>query len=293
MKTKFNLLIGAGVLALILPSGAGTLSAQSAQQDQTQQKPTLQKDKQPQAGALSLEGQPAAPAAPVANPAEEADYKAFFQAPPSDWTKKLQLGEEFASKYPRSRYLSSVYSNMVAGYLATNQVKKMTDLGEKEIGLNPNDVNVLALMSQVLVRTLDVKSPTAAQTLEKAEQYGRHAIEVMTTMAKPEGTSDEAFAAAKSEVLSMAHGSLGVSYVRRGKYADAISELEQSVKLVAEPDPVNLYLLGLANERASHFDDAVAAFTKCAAIGGPMQNNCKQGVDEAKKLATTQLSAPK
>lgn len=301
MKTKCNLLMGAGALATLFAYGAGTLLAQSghggqqASQDQSQQKPTLQKDKQP-VGALTLEGQPLAPVAPATNPEEEAAFKAFSDVPtatPADLAKKLQLGEGFIAKYPQSRYLSNVYSNMVYGYFVTSQTQKMTDLGEKEIALNPNDVNVLAMVSQVMVRSLDAKSPTAAQTLAKAEQYSKHAIEVVTTMGKPEGTTDEAFGAAKSQVLSMAHSSLGVAYVRRGKFTDAIPELDQSVKLVSQPDPVNFYLLGLANEKASHFDDAVTAFAKCAQIDGPMQNTCKQGAEEAKKLATTQLSTPK
>jgi tetratricopeptide (TPR) repeat protein len=82
-------------------------------------------------------------------------------------------------------------------------------------------------------------------------------------------------------------------YVRRQKYAEAISELEQSIKIDPTPDPVNYYLLGLSNQRASHFEDAAAAFTKCAAMPGPMQPTCQKGAEEAKKLASTQLSAPK
>jgi hypothetical protein len=59
-----------------------------------------------------------------------------------------------------------------------------------------------------------------------------------------------------------------------------------------EPDPVNLYLLGLANEKASHFDAAVTAYTKCAAIQSTLQPNCKNGIESAKKANSTQLSAP-
>jgi hypothetical protein len=65
------------------------------------------------------------------------------------------------------------------------------------------------------------------------------------------------------------------------------------VKLDPTPDPVNLYLLGVSNQQTSHYDDAVAAFTKCAAIPGGMQGTCKTSAEEAKKLGTTQLSAPK
>jgi hypothetical protein len=56
---------------------------------------------------------------------------------------------------------------------------------------------------------------------------------------------------------------------------------------------VNYYLLGLANKSASHFDDAIAAFNKCAAIPGAMQATCKTQAEDAKKLSSTQLSTPK
>jgi len=56
---------------------------------------------------------------------------------------------------------------------------------------------------------------------------------------------------------------------------------------------VNFYLLGMANTKTSHFDDAVTAYNKCAAVASSMQETCKKGAEEAKKLATTQLSAPK
>jgi hypothetical protein len=35
------------------------------------------------------------------------------------------------------------------------------------------------------------------------------------------------------------------------------------------------------------------AFTKCSEIDGPLQAGCKDGIAQAKKLAATQLSAPK
>ncbi|PYT52436.1 MAG: hypothetical protein DMG43_11740, partial [Acidobacteria bacterium] len=66
--------------------------------------------------------------------------------------------------------------------------------------------------------------------------------------------TDEAFDKAKNQTLASAHSGLGLVYVRRGKFAEAIPELEQSVKLDPSPDPVNFYLLGMANQKASHFD---------------------------------------
>lgn len=288
MKRKNILWIGAGALALAIACGAKPVSAQGSQ-DQSQ-KPATDKDKQPlQTGDLTLN----APTAPGVNPEEEAAFKAFQDARIADMPKKLQLGEDFATKYPRSRYLSNVYSMMVIGYSVTGQAQNLIATGEKELALNPNDVNTLAMLSQAMPRTFDPKSPTATLTLDKAEQYGKRAIDVITTLAKPENMTDEGFAGAKAQVLSLAHAGIGTVYWRRGNSAGAIPELDQAVKLVKDPDPVNLFLLGIVNENTSHFDDAAAAFTRCADIPGPMQANCKAGVDDAKKKAATQLSAPK
>jgi tetratricopeptide (TPR) repeat protein len=106
---------------------------------------------------------------------------------------------------------------------------------------------------------------------------------------------DQNFVAAKNSTLAMAHSGLGLVYFRRGKFNDAIPELEQSVKIDPNPtpDPVNLYLLGLANQKTSHYDDAAAAFNKCASLNSKLQATCRSGADESKKQASTQLSAPK
>jgi tetratricopeptide (TPR) repeat protein len=129
--------------------------------------------------------------------------------------------------------------------------------------------------------------------LEKAEQYAKKAIETTPTISKPDGLSEENFTKAKDQTLAMAHAGLGTVQFRRGNFSDAVKELDLAVKLDPSPDPVNYFLLGISNEKASHFDDAAAAFAKCAAMPSSLQATCKSDIDEAKKLATTQLSAPK
>jgi tetratricopeptide (TPR) repeat protein len=188
-----------------------------------------------------------------------------------------------------------MYQTLVSGYLAKQEVPKMIDAGEKEIALNPNDTPILGLMGQTLARTLNPKAPDALAQLNKAELYSKRAIEVTPTLSKPAELSDEQFTNAKNNALEMGYSGLGLVYLQEGKYDQAIPTLEQSLKTDThpEPDPVNLYLLGLANEKASHFDAAVTAFTKCAAIQSTLQANCKAGIESAKKASSTQLSAPK
>jgi tetratricopeptide (TPR) repeat protein len=288
MKRKWNILVGAGALTVFFLSRAVSAEAQAGQQGQppSQQQPPADKDKQPNPAPLSMDN------APAASPEEDSASKAVQQA--AEPTKRIQLAEEFLQKYPQSRYRGAMYQALVSGYFATQQVPKMLDAGEKEVALNPNDAPVLAVMGQALARTYNPKAPDAAKQLDKAEQYSKRAIEITPTLTKPENLTDEAFSNAKNDTLVMAHSGLGLVYIRRQKFSEAIPELEQSVKADShpDPDPVNYYLLGVADKQTSHFEAAVAAFSKCATVQSTLQATCKSGAEDAKKQSSTQLSAP-
>lgn len=232
---------------------------------------------------------------PPVNAEEDAAIKAYRDAPLSDVPKKLQMGEDFLTKYPQSRYRSEVLSWQVRGYLGTGQTEKMEAAGEKELALQPSDVQTMAILGSALPRSIS-NTMTAEQkekTLADAEQYCKKALELAPTIPKPANITDEQFISAKNQVQAMAYSGLGLIAFRRNKYSDAIPNLEQAVKYDPTPDPVNYLILGISNEKASHFDDAISAFTKCAAIQSSLTATCKSGIDEAKKLAATQLSVPK
>src|SRR6266436_3001109 len=269
MRKTWNIWLGVATVAGLLVCASGVAAGQGSQS----QPPAQQSDKPkaPEVTPLTLD----APA-PV-NAEEEAAYKAFQAVNPNDAAKKIETGEAFLLKYPESRYKSPIYGALTYAYLQAGNTQKMQEYGEKEIALAPNDVSTLALLGQTLPRGLhgSTSDPAAVQVLAKAEQYSKQAIEITPTLPKPENLTDEAFASAKNQALAMAHSGLGLVFVRRGKNAEAIPELEQAVKIDPNPDPVNYYLLGMANKTTSHFDDAVAAFNKCAAMTGPLQGTCK------------------
>ncbi|HKV22960.1 MAG TPA: tetratricopeptide repeat protein [Candidatus Acidoferrum sp.] len=272
-------------------SGQSTQSGQSGQTSQSGQAATAgqaQGDKD-KADSLSLSVAP-----PPVDPAEDAAFKAFNEIPITDGAKKTAAGEEFAQKYPQSRYLPPVYSSLVKLYLEANDLKKMQDVGEKDVALAPNDVQTLAILGQTLPRAWNSTMPNAADQLDKAEKYSKSAIELTPTIAKPVELSDAQFAMAKNQTLAMAHSGLGLVYFRRGKFDAAIPEFEEATRVDPGPgfDPVNYYVLGISEEKTSHFAAAESAFEKCATAPGGLQATCKNGAAEAKKLSQTQLSAP-
>ncbi|HTB95266.1 MAG TPA: tetratricopeptide repeat protein [Candidatus Sulfotelmatobacter sp.] len=284
---KKSVQIATTVLAAGVLLFGARVSAQATQQPAPTLNPDKKQDKPADVAPLNLD------APPPVNAEEDAAMKAFRAAPFTDISKKNQLGEEFVQKYPQSRYRGEVYAMLVRGYLSVNQVDKMETVGEKAIELNPNDAQTLAIMGSALPRVMNSSTPEPQKRLDKAEQYSKRALEILPTLSKPQELSDAEFLKAKDQTSALAYSGLGLVAFRRSRFAEAIPNFEQAVKLDPTPDPVNLYLLGLSNEKTSHFDDAVAAFTKCAAMPGGLQTTCKTGADEAKKLGTTQLSTPK
>jgi tetratricopeptide (TPR) repeat protein len=289
MSRNWKTLVEAGTIAGLLLCCAALAAAQGYGQGSQSQPPAQQGDKSktPEVTPLSLDA-----VAPV-NAEEDAAYKAFQDVPVTDSNKKIEVGEAFLQKYPQSRYRPPVYGALTFASVQVGQVQKMQEYGEKELALTPNDVSTLALLGQTLPRTLHGNTPDADKILTKAEQYSKQAIEITPTLPKPATLTDEAFVTAKNQTLAMAHSGLGLVYVRRGKNSEAIPELEQAVKIDPTPDPVNYYLLGMANKSTSHWDDAAAAFNHCAGMPGPMQGTCKAQAEDAKKQGATQLSAPK
>jgi tetratricopeptide (TPR) repeat protein len=241
-----------------------------------------------QAAPLTLEGAP-----PPVSAEEEAAFKAFNDMPNDDLAKKDQSGIDFIQKYPLSRYRAEIYSWQVKYYFSIGQIDKMEVVGDKELELRPNDAQTMAILGSALPRAMNANTPDPQKRLAKAEQYSQQALDLLPTFPKPENMSDEMFTKAKDQTSALAYSGLGLVAFRRGKFADAIPNLEKAVQLDPQPDPVNYYLLGICNEKTSHFDAAVTDFTKCSDMPGGLQATCKTHIDEAKKLGATQLSAPK
>ena len=284
-----------GAATVILLAGCLTGFGTSAigQTTQSGQQPSTTKKDQKSADSGSTLDVPSSQ--PPVTAEEDAAVKAYQAMPSADLPKKIAAGEDFLKKYPESRNVSVVYSSLVFAYIQNGNPEKAFEIGDKEVAIKPDDVQTMAILSQTLPRAMTSTTPEPEKRLAKAETYGKRAIEITPTLNKPEGMADQNFLVAKNETLTMAHSGLGLVYFRRGKYSDAIPELEQSVKIDPSPtpDPVNLYILGMANQKESHFEEAAAVFAKCAAIPGGLQTPCKNAADEAKKQGSTQLSAPK
>ncbi|MGB6429447.1 MAG: hypothetical protein WBF06_02595 [Candidatus Acidiferrales bacterium] len=285
MKRKLVKTAGTVLLALLfIATGRAQMNQTPAPSSSAPATPAQGPSGQLPSGQLPGSGQPATQAAPPVDKAEEADYKAFYDAHGPDPTKQIGLGEDFVKKYPTSRYLSTVYSALALDYLGSGDSDKMIAAAQNSINLDPDNVDALSLTVWAMARKVQPQDAGAADEYVKLENYGQHAISLISTMAKPATLDDAQFTAAKNDKLSMCHSGLGLIDYKTGKFNDAVAELTQAVQLANSPDPVDYFLLGHAYEQVGHFDDAVNTFMKCT-DEGPMQDRCKAGLDDAKKKA--------
>ncbi|MGD0908351.1 MAG: tetratricopeptide repeat protein [Candidatus Acidiferrales bacterium] len=226
-------------------------------------------------------------AAAPTKPDEDA-YKIFFNARTGPPETQIQLGEDFIAKFPMSTYLGQVYGSLCNAYSAVGQEDKMFDAGQKALEINPDNVDVLSLLAMAIPRRVRGNTPDAAQKMQKAEEYGHHAVELIPNIPKPPDLDDATFEKTKNDKLAMAHSGLGLIDINHQKFEDARTELMLAVQLSSNPDPVDYFLLGNADSKASYYNDAAAAFGKCATTG-PLTAQCKSGEETAKKDATTKL----
>jgi len=223
------------------------------------------------------------------NKAEETAYKAFLASQGGDPAARIQSGEDFAVKFPMSHYLPGIYGVLTSSYFATGDTEKMFAAGSRAIQLDPENVDVMSLLAMAIPRRVKPATPDGVQRLQTAEGYAHRAIEIIPAMTKPDTVDDATFEKAKNDKLALAHSGLGLIDINHQKYDDARTELTQAVQLASNPDAVDYYLLGNADVLANYYNDAVAAYGKCA-DSGPLATQCKSRAESAKHDAATKIS---
>jgi tetratricopeptide (TPR) repeat protein len=228
------------------------------------------------------------PSLKQATPAETAAkneviaYKEFYDARGHDPAQVIELGNAFLARYPTSHYATAVHAELATVYLGQQNEDKFLENAREVLAVNPDDIDVLPLVAMVIPRRVKMNMPDAVQRLQEARAYAHHGIDVLNAMAKPAQLDDLQFQKIKNDKLALCHSGLGGADIKERKYADAVVELKQATELAGAADPVDFFMLGAADDATNHFTNAVAAYGECATIG-PLQSQCKAGIEQVKK----------
>jgi tetratricopeptide (TPR) repeat protein len=215
---------------------------------------------------------------------EYADYKKFYKEN-EEPAKKIQLGKAFLQKYPKSTLTEAVEAELVNVYVERQDWPNVYSSADQALALKPDDVDVLTTVGWVIPHVYHPEDPDADALLSKAESYEKHAMEVLAKMPKPANVTDSQFTALKAQKSLQAHSALGLVYFRRDDYDGSAKELQQAVQNNPNPDPADLYVLGVDLENLKRSNEAADVFGRCAAIQSSLQGRCKESGDEVKKAA--------
>ncbi len=221
----------------------------------------------------------------VATAEEDSAYEAFAREPNPE--KKIQLGEAFEEKYPKSHRAPGVESDLVPLYYDTGDWRKFEAAAVSAIAKDPDDVPLLSLAGWAIPRHYAEADPNAVARLDESEKYDKHALALVASMKKPRGITDADFDRVKANQAWQAHSGLGVAYFRRVDYADSARELQIAISQeYPQPDPFDLYILGVDLQKLHRDAEAADAFAKCAQSPGNMQAQCKRDAEDITKSPT-------
>lgn len=264
------------------------------QQSQQQTNPPQQQTNPPQQAQKPSLNNPQQNAAPPVDPKEEAAYKTFYDMNPStdaDYDAQIKAGGQFLTDYPQSHYREVVYARLAAAYFKKGQIDKVCDAADKALAINPDDLTVLTQVGWMIPHATP-STPNYDQDLAKAEQYEKHALEVLNSLNKPANLTQEQFDQTKNAGLSQSHSGLGLVYFRQKKFELSSAEMGQATTVAKDSDPTDFFILGLDDENLQKYADSAKAFDACAQITSSLQDRCKQASAQAKAKAGAAPSKP-
>ena len=221
------------------------------------------------------------PAAPVVTPEmqEQASFMAILEA--TDPDQQILLAQHFLAAHPASRFAGPASNRLVEACYTKKDWVDFYPAAATTLEKNPDDVDVLVLTGWVIAHLYDPNEPTAAAKYDQAANYLKHALQIIPTLPKPAGLTDEQFAAYKTTETLRAHSGLGLVDLRRRDFGDSVQELQQVTAGAAPPDPTDLWALGVGLRQLKRYADATAVFEKCGQFPGNLQTPCQQLAHQA------------
>ena len=151
----------------------------------------------------------------------------------------------------------------------------MLELAQKVLDKNPNNVDMLLLLSD--------SWSEQQKELDKSEAYAKKALEQLGQAKKPDNVSADQWQQQVNLQKGLADSSLGQIYVIRGKNAAAVDAFKQADPLL-KSNPVlygrNLYRLGFTLAKMQRIPEAKVILNEAIKVNSPYRALAQQTLDK-------------
>src|SRR5258708_4841165 len=157
------------------------------------------------------------------------EYDAYIAAyNTTDPGQKAAAMEAFVKQYPQSVMLSEAMETALAGYQRASNIPKVVEMAKRLLGVNPNNVNALAIVTAVDRALATDGKPDALKEGCASAQTG---LQQLPNWAKPEGASDADFAKLRSQMSNILNGMAGFSALQAKDYPGPVKSLPKPYPL--------------------------------------------------------------
>jgi tetratricopeptide (TPR) repeat protein len=184
--------------------------------------------------------------------------------------------DRYAAAFPDSPYTKDARNNEAVAYLQAQKPDKMTEVAQKNLAADPDDVSMLILLSDYWS-----EKGTPAQ-LDKAAQYAQKALDDLGTAKKPDAVSDDDWKKHVALQQGLAYSAIGMVDVNKTKNPQAVDAFKKASPLL-KADTLsygrNLYRLGFTLAKMKRIPEAKAVLTQAVAVDSPYKVLAKQTLD--------------
>jgi hypothetical protein len=174
---------------------------------------------------------------------ESSAYVAAINA--ADAAQKANLIENYLQTYPNSVMTEDGLELLIKTYQQLNNTVQMKSTAQRVLRVNPNNLTALVVLTYLDHAKVNENGPDAPAALKEAGQYGARCIQALQTAPKPEGNTDEQWAASKPQFRIICQSAVGHAALADKDYPTAQQNLKEVV--AAQPtDVASTYQLALA-----------------------------------------------
>jgi tetratricopeptide (TPR) repeat protein len=220
---------------------------------------------------------PAARAVPQEKPAyTRAEYDAYnVAANEKNLQQRIQLLDDFMSKYPGSTLLPYVYQAYYTTYNELKSYPRTIEYADRLLTFG-DKLDVATRFQALYLRTLafnfsfNDKDPNAREQATKAREAALQGLKVLGELKKPEGVTDEQFAQNKKGPEALFNYTAGFASLNLKEYSAATDSFKAALAINPN-DPVTFFRLGvtyLQMDPPQHMD-GFWALARSVGLKGP------------------------
>ena len=126
------------------------------------------------------------------------------------------------------------YQTIITSYQQLNDAPKMMEWGEKALGFKPDDINTLAMLSNVMAERPPTNEEEKTKQMKRAEEIGESGVGSACRNIWPARRQQIWPLKAKADLTSQLHYTLGLVYLHQKKLGSVATGVPDRPEVEAE-----------------------------------------------------------